>query len=314
MARETKANVGVMQDVPPGSHVDLGNDAPAPTAEASADPATTAWSFSPTAKAAALDLGAAVTPDMVAPEPRPVGTVGTTSATGGVSEGLAERDVQLGMGRGGAVLTALEDAARAGDTPTFGVATFDVEVRADGVRARVVGADGDPSPWSRVAASVERTFDPQRMRIPPGARGWRVVARIESKVVLADGRDVRTLHGLRATVTPSQLADAMEGKARAGASSTGAGGPDHVGGGPSEPPPAGGALGKRAAGNPLDAAAGLMARVLPTPSVSITGKVCSASLGLTPMGLSLGGGCSPENIGMPEQRVVSGRIVSESSL
>ncbi len=59
---------------------------------------------------------------------------------------------------------------------------------------------------------------------------------------------------------------------------------------------------------------GIAARVVPTPTLSISGKVCSASLTVTPLGVGLGGGCSLENIGTAATRVVSGRIVSESAL
>ena len=59
---------------------------------------------------------------------------------------------------------------------------------------------------------------------------------------------------------------------------------------------------------------GLAQRILPTPTVSVSGKICSASLSATPFGLGLGGGCSLENIGTHAMRVVSGRILSEGAL
>jgi hypothetical protein len=314
-APTTKAKVSAAAKVAPGSPVAPDVETPGLPAGPPVEAAPTAWSFSPVARS--IDLGAAVTPDMVAPRsdtsPRD-GRGSGASATGGLSEGLAERDVELGMGRGGAILTALEEATRIGEAPSFGGATFDVEVRPEGITARVERADSDEAAWTRVAAAIAGTVDPKRVRLPPGARGWHVVVRIDSKIQLTDGRDVRTLHGLRAVVTAGQLADALEGKPAAGASSTAPGGPDHVDPRPSDPPPVGGELGKRGPGNPLDAMQALLARVVPVPALTVNGKVCSATFAVTPMGISIGGLCSPENIGMPEHRIVWGKIVREGSL
>ncbi len=315
-ASTAKAKVLVAARVAPASPVAPAVEAPGLPAGPPVDAAPTAWSFSPFARS--IDLGTVVTPDMVAPRSgtsaRDGGGSRAASATGGLSEGLAERDVELGMGRGGAIVTALEEATRIGDAPSFGGATFDVEVRPEGITARVERADSDEAAWTRVAAAIAGTVDPRRVRLPPGACGWHVVVRIDSKVQLTDGRDVRTLHGLRAVVTAGQLADALEGKPAAGASSTTPGGPDHIDPRPSDPPPVGGELGKRGPTNPLDAVQALAARVLPVPALTVNGKVCSATLALTPMGISVGGLCSPENIGMPEHRIVSGKIIREGSL
>ena len=315
LAPTAKAKVSAARTIAPASPVAASVEARGLPAGPSLEPAPTAWSFSPVVPS--IDLGSAVTPDMVAhsdTRPRDGRGSGTASATGGLAEGLAERDVELGMGRGGAILTALEEATRIGETPSFGGATFDVEVRPDGITARVERADSDEAAWTRVAAAVAGTVDRGRIRLPPGARGWHVVVRIDSKVQLTDGRDVRTLHGVRAVVTAGQLADALEGSPAAGGLSTARGGPDHVDPLPSDPPPVGGELGKRGPTNPLDALQGLAARVLPVPALTVNGKVCSATLALTPAGITLGGLCSPENIGMPEHRVVSGKILREGSL
>jgi hypothetical protein len=278
------------------------------------------WSFSPTAMR--MDVRAAVTPDLVGPkgavrlDETSTGARTTGSPTGGVAEGLVAHDVAVGMGRGGPILAAAESAARSSDAPLDGGATLDVVIRSDGmVTARVSSADGDVDAWTRVAASLEHSVDPTRIRMPARGRGWQVVVRVEAKVQLADGRDVRSLHGLRGSLAPSALESAMEGTPGARGSSTGPGGPDNVGAGPSEPPPVGGVLGS---GRPSNAGAGaaqaIAQAVLPAPTLSISGKICSASLRITPLGIGLGGGCSPENVGTGTRRIVSGRIVSESSL
>jgi hypothetical protein len=273
------------------------------------------WSFSPSA--AHIELRGAVTPDMLAPPLHPAahdpgdGTKpATASATGGLAEGLAAHDVAVGMGRGGPVLAAAETAARSNEAPIDGGATFDVAVRPDSVVARVVSADHDAAAWARVADSLGRSLDPKRVRLPPGGRGWHVVVRVDAVMRLADGRDVRTLHGLKTAVTPSILKQQIEAKPGGQWSPPPPPGPD-VG---QEIPPEGGALG-RGPQHPGGAALqGLAARILPTPTISVSGKICSASLSASPFGLGLGGGCSIENIGTHPNRVVSGRILSEGSL
>ncbi len=213
------------------------------------------------------------------------------------------------------MLTAVEEATRGSDDPVDGDATFGVSVFSDGaVVAQLLGASSNSASWSRVADAVGHALDPRRMRLPPGGRGWRVVVHVEAQTKLADGRDVRSLHGLKASVKPSALQDQIEGKPGARGSSTGPGGPDHVGGDPADAPPVGGFVGRGPTNGGAGALTGIATRVLPTPTLSVSGKVCSASLAITPLGVGLSGGCSVENIGMPAQRVVSGRIVSESAL
>jgi hypothetical protein len=278
----------------------------------SPDPASSSWSFSPTT--ATMDLRGAITPDLVAPARAPSQLPSGVSTTGGLAEGLAARDVELGLGRGGPVLAAAEEATRMSDDPVDGNATFGVSVFSDGaVVAQLLNASGHSASWSRVADALAHSFDARRMRLPAGGRGWRVVVHVEAATKLADGRDVRSLHGLRASVAPSALQDQIEGKPGSRGSSTAPGGPDHTdaeGG----PPPVGGFVGRGPVNGGGAALQGIAARVLPTPTVSVSGKVCSASLAITPMGVGLSGGCSVENIGTPAQRVVSGRIVSESAL
>lgn len=279
------------------------------------EPSPSAWSFSPSVLS--IDPRAAVSPDMVAP-PRAAGSTDAprpspASTTGGLAEGLAAQDVQLGLGHGGAVLSAAEAVTRSTEAPVEGGATFDVVVHADGaVVARLVGADHDMEAWARLADSLGHSIDPSRMRLPPG-RGWHVVVRVEAKVKLPDGRAVRSLHGPRAGITPSVLQRALE--AKPGSGSWGSDGRESAG--DTETEPMGGALGHGHApqGNAGGAAGqGLAQRVLPTPAVSVSGKICTASFGVSPAGINITGGCSPENIGSHGTRVVSGHVVSEGAL
>jgi hypothetical protein len=280
------------------------------------------WSFSPVVSPVArpIDTTHAFTPDLAPHESGAAdpSAPARASTTGGLAEGLAALDVAAGLGRGGSVLTAAEAAARSPEAPLRGEATFDVVVRPDGeVDARLASASADTDGWREVAGVLQRTVDGHRVRVPPGARGWHVVVQVDAKVVFADGRDTRSVHGLRGGVTPSVLSNAIEGKPGARGSSTSPGGPDHVGGEGQgqESPPVGGALGSgKATHVGTSAAVGVAMRVLPTPTVSVAGKVCSAALAITPVGVSIGGGCSLENIGSGTRRTVSGRIVREEAL
>jgi len=175
---------------------------------------------------------------------------------GALPRGLLARDVALGLGRGGAVLAAAEAAARADDAPAEGVATLDVLVGAAGpVVVAVADTDGDRAGWERVAGAIARSVDPRRVRLPPGARGLRVMVRVEAHRTLSDGRDVRSLHGPRRSLEQSVLSKTLEGKAA----------PRPV----SPAPAAGGELGNGSAPD-VGAAVGqgMAQRVLPSPTLS----------------------------------------------
>jgi hypothetical protein len=59
---------------------------------------------------------------------------------------------------------------------------------------------------------------------------------------------------------------------------------------------------------------------VPTLSIKGRGKVCSYQIGLAPaiapipVGLLIGGGCDPTNIGARAQRVVSAKVTNQSML
>jgi hypothetical protein len=198
------------------------------------------------------------------------------STSGGVAEALDARDAALGLGRGGAVLSALEGAFASSDAPSEGIATFDVGIDTSGhVSVAVVDVSVASPGWARVAAAARAAIDPARVRIPPGARGWRVVARVEAKAQYPNGADPKKL-GTSVTASPGSLA---EDKNR----------PD------AHAPP-------------------LVLEKVPGVTLAHSGKVCSVNvtLGLTLSPIS--GGCDPSNIGMKPLRVVHARIVSEGRL
>ena len=148
-------------------------------------------------------LGGSPLPDVtssgfVASATRGIGTEGLPkhgpSTSGGVVEGLDARDAALGMGRGGPVISALEAAIAGADAPFEGAATFDVGIDTSGhVSIALLDASVASPGWSRVAAATRSALDPARIRIPPGAGGWHVVARVEAKVQYPNGVDPKRL-------------------------------------------------------------------------------------------------------------------------
>ncbi len=125
---------------------------------------------------------------------------------------------------------------------------------------------------------------------------------------------MRSLHDLKVSIAPSPLQTALEAKGEKRSPSTGPGGPDHVADGATDPPPFGAGVGRGPSRASKGALQGLAQLFLPLPTVSIRGKVCSAALSATPVGIGIAGSCSFENIGSHATRVVSGHIVREGSL
>jgi hypothetical protein len=263
------AGVAALETAPSGTAE------PAPSAEPGAAPSGTApWSFDgrqpPDVTSSAF----------IARATQGIGAEGLAprgpSTTGGLVEGLDARDSAVGIGRGGLVVSALETAAASADAPFEGAATFDVGIDTSGHVSIAVLDTSVASPgWSRLAAAARAAIDPSRMRIPPGARGWHVVARLEAKVQYPNGADPKKM-GTAVEASPGKLVvDPNRPHAHA--------------------PP-------------------IVFEKLPGVTLAHSGKVCTVriTLGLTPVPIS--GGCDPANIGMNPLRVVHGRVVSEGRL
>lgn len=286
------------------------------------------WTFSPMSSPV-VDLGIGRHAEIArrfganaeTPSPSPASSANDpvarpTSSTGGVAELLSSGDIAVGMTRGGAVLQAAEEAAR-DDHAVGGDATFEVVMWRDGTSdVQMVNASEDGDDWSRIAAALASRVKGRKVRFPPGADGLRVTMHLEARWKLADGRDVRSLHGPRPGWTPSVLQDALSGKLNS---------EDHPpppvvassgdGDDPATPPPVGGVVGPSKGPNAGPAVGqGLAQRILPTPGISVSGKVCSGTLMVTPVGVALGGGCSFENAGTVPIHEVSGHVVREDAV
>ena len=98
-------------------------------------------------------------------------------------------DAARGLGRGGAVLTVVEDVARTSLTPEEGTAQFSVVVWKNGdVHAALVGASSGNEAWQRILGDIELGVKKKGVPIPENANGVRFDIRVDSTIRWADGR------------------------------------------------------------------------------------------------------------------------------
>lgn len=180
-----------------------GTASPTPETGTTSDPA---WTFDPRGSVDVTSPGfVAQALQNGADKADPTRATGA-SATGGLTEGLAARDVALGLGQGGPVLSALEDAARRVGGPVDGFATFDVGIDTSGhVSVSVTNVSSAYDSWARVASVAVASVDTRRIHIPPGHRGWRVAVRVEAKEQFPNGLRPREL-GTHVTTTGAKIA------------------------------------------------------------------------------------------------------------
>jgi hypothetical protein len=240
---------------------------PAPPTPEPASSSDSEWTFNPTG--GTNPASSAVIARGVQPVVREFGQhLAGGSTTGGLAEALNARDVDLGLGQGGQVLSAFEQRARTMDAAVEGWAVFDVGIDSAGrVSVAVTDASSARDAWERVARTAVADVDAKRIRIPRGARGWRIAVRIEAKEQYPDGERPKDM-GVHAATTQLKVSkDSM------------------------------------------------VVESLPGWHVAARGKVCSVGLGMQlPFPPMIAGGCNPENAGVQEIRVVSGRIVEEGPL
>jgi hypothetical protein len=157
------------------------------TSEATIDPspetdrgsASAGW-FRPNA-AVDLQLHAPAGAPEILPDRRAPMTPPPVSTTGGLAEALDAEDFARGLGRGGPVLAAVEEAAHGSDAPTFGTATFSVVIGADGkVNVDVAAAGGDRAGWEGLRPAIRTALLGKPVRIAPKTRGLRVTVQVEA--------------------------------------------------------------------------------------------------------------------------------------
>ena len=109
-------------------------------------------------------------------------------------ESLDEADRQKGLGAGGPCATQAQAAMRMEGAPTTGVGTFEIVTDESGQVTGVILADSNAAGFQRVRDALLGLLRSQRLRVPPGARGMRILVRVEARVQtpsgLADGKHV----------------------------------------------------------------------------------------------------------------------------
>ena len=176
------------------------------SAETSA--ADRSWSFDPTARSPAelgigthwkRVVGEGAGPEAgTSPEAEARATGRTVSES--MSDMLAERDVALGLGRGGPLVTAAREAASSPDAPAVGTTILEVEGDASG---RVTAARADDHAWDAVAAGIVQRMAGKALRVRPGARGIRARLRVVAELSLPAGT--------RGTSSPGAVPDDIAG-------------------------------------------------------------------------------------------------------
>jgi hypothetical protein len=133
----------------------------------------------------AVSAGGATTPPSGETEPAPA----PVSTTGGLREGLAAHDRELGLGPGGPVVGVAESATRASVAPVEGFALFEVRFDETGAvhDVRVVDAKNEASSWADVASGIAAGLKATHVHVPSGAHGVSVKVRVESAWLYADG-------------------------------------------------------------------------------------------------------------------------------
>jgi hypothetical protein len=106
---------------------------------------------------------------------------------------LDQIDAEKGLGRAGAVISGMEEAVRNSNaTPTQDVADLELVVRKDGGQSlRVVWARQRRNQWEAFATSAEHIVTKDQIRFPDVTTGMKIVLRVESRMVYADGCPVR---------------------------------------------------------------------------------------------------------------------------
>ncbi len=103
------------------------------------------------------------------------------STTGGVSEGLSEHDMSLGLGSGGPVVSAAHAVPVEALVSIDGAGVFDVLTDPTGrvVSVNVANVTSDDLEWRQVARALMAKLAGRMLKVPRGARGVAVRVRVE---------------------------------------------------------------------------------------------------------------------------------------
>jgi len=174
------------------------------------------WSFSPTV--GAIDLASSFRKNAVSAMARsdrddPNGS----PKGGGLVEALDAADLAKGIAHGGAVKVAIDEIARTTNAPIEGNATFSIALaRTGNVHVTLMNANSETEGWRRLVFPIRKLVEEkfhakEPMIVPAGARGIKVVVRVEAKQQFVDGGDPKKAVGAFARATPGGIKKTKEG-------------------------------------------------------------------------------------------------------
>ncbi|HEY3493308.1 MAG TPA: hypothetical protein VGK73_01425, partial [Polyangiaceae bacterium] len=119
------------------------------------------------------------------------------SSTGGLQEGLEQRDRELGLGPTGRVISVLHKVAHGEAAPALGAARFDVTVlRTGAVEVTLGSSSGDAEKWQKVANQIAVELRAAPPRIPPPRKGVRLKVELVAEQQMPNGTKVRSFERL----------------------------------------------------------------------------------------------------------------------
>jgi hypothetical protein len=133
------------------------------------------------------------------------------STSGGLAEGLADHDLELGLRSGGPVVSAAHAVPVEALVSIDGAGVFDVLTDSTGrvVSVNVADVTSDDLEWRKVARALLAQLAGQMLKVPRGARGVAVRVRVEVIARLPSG--AKAGHGLTPTTTGGGMEDRYYG-------------------------------------------------------------------------------------------------------
>jgi hypothetical protein len=109
------------------------------------------------------------------------------------SGAVDEREISLGMSRGGAAIPVAISETRASTAPVDGWAILDVVANAIGhvTNVNVIDVSADWPSWEQVAHSMLKALAGKLFAIPEGTAGLVIRIRVDSKLQYPDGASAR---------------------------------------------------------------------------------------------------------------------------
>jgi hypothetical protein len=114
--------------------------------------------------------------------------------TQSVTDALHERDVSLGLGSAGPVITVAEELTRPSDAPVNSRAVFEVTANGRGevTGLQLLDVSGGRLQWEKVATAMREALRGRTLHVPSGAGGVSITLEVTSRWQLPSGHDPDT--------------------------------------------------------------------------------------------------------------------------